>query len=307
MQHSATRQPPDEAVTSGRAKRRPERRRPVRLETHDRFGGTEGNEILTSATAVVLTGLLVAEGLTIVHMGGLVSAHMFIGMVLIPPVLLKLASTGYRFVRYYTGSRVYRAKGPPPLPMRLLAPALVATTLGVFVTGVLLLLAGHKSDTLLLVHKVSFIVWGVVFAVHFLAYVPRVVRSLRADWGAARREAVRRRPEGAAGGRRARRRRCAGTLAAAGDGRLARLTTCASGELVQGSARTLSEYRVGLAPPIGLALWCARRCAQCAPAAGELAWEIGIRAAAEFLQTRSRAFESSLPVVRPFCATSLLA
>jgi hypothetical protein len=55
---------------------------------------------------------------------------------------------------------------------------------------VLLLLAGHKSDTLLLVHKVSFIVWGVVFAVHFLAYVPRVVRSLRDDWGAARREAV---------------------------------------------------------------------------------------------------------------------
>jgi hypothetical protein len=54
-----------------------------------------------------------------------------------------------------------------------------------------LLLAGHKSDTLLLLHKVSFIVWGgVVFAMHFLVYVPRVVRSLRADWGAARREAV---------------------------------------------------------------------------------------------------------------------
>ena len=157
---------------------------------HDRFGGTEGNEILTSATAVLLTIPLIAEGLTIVHMGGLVNAHMFIGMVLIPPVVLKLASTGYRFVRYYTGSRPYRAKGPPPLPLRLLAPLLVATTLAVFVTGVLLLIAGHKSDTLLLVHKVSFIVWGVVFAVHFLAYVPRVVRSLLADWGAARRDAV---------------------------------------------------------------------------------------------------------------------
>jgi hypothetical protein len=168
MQHAARGQPMDEG----------------------RFGGPEGNEILTSATAVVITGLLLAEGLTIVHMRGLVSAHMFIGMVLIPPVLLKLASTGHRFVRYYTGSSAYRAKGPPPLPLRLLAPALVATTLGVFVTGVLLLLAEHKSDTLLLVHKVSFIVWGVVFAVHFLAYVPRVVRSLRADWGAARREAV---------------------------------------------------------------------------------------------------------------------
>src|SRR5207248_1398684 len=161
-----------------------------RLSRRNQLGGTEGNEILTSATAVVLTVLLLAEGVTIVRMRGLVSAHMFIGMVLIPPVLLKLASTGYRFVRYYTGSRAYRAKGPPLLPLRLLAPALVVTTVGVFVTGVLLLAAGHKSDTLLLVHKVSFIVWGVVFGVHFLAYTPRVVRSLRSDWGAARRASV---------------------------------------------------------------------------------------------------------------------
>ncbi len=161
-----------------------------RIERRHRFGGVEGNEILTSATAGVLTILLVAEGVTIVHMGGLVSAHMFIGMVLIPPVLLKLATTGYRFVRYYTGSRAYRALGPPLLPLRLLAPVLVATTIAVFVTGVLLLAIGHKSDTLLEIHKVSFIVWGVMFAAHFLAYVPRVVSSLRADWGAARREAV---------------------------------------------------------------------------------------------------------------------
>lgn len=154
------------------------------------FWGTDGNEILTSATAVVLTVLLVAEGLTILHMGGLVSAHMFIGMVLIPPLLLKLASTGYRFVRYYMKAPAYRIKGPPLLPLRLLAPVLVVTTLAVFVTGVLLLAAGHKSDTLLLLHKVGFIVWGVVFGVHFLAYIPRVVRSLFADWRAARREAV---------------------------------------------------------------------------------------------------------------------
>jgi hypothetical protein len=138
----------------------------------------------------VLTVLLAAEGLTILNMGGLVTAHMFIGMVLIPPVLLKLAGTGYRFARYYTGSRAYRAKGPPLLPLRLLAPVLVTTTIIVLMSGVLLLGAGHKSDMLLEIHKVSFIVWGAVFAVHFLAYVPRVVRSLRADWGAARREAV---------------------------------------------------------------------------------------------------------------------
>jgi hypothetical protein len=155
-----------------------------------RFGGTEGNEILTSATALVLIALLIAEGFTIVQMRGMVGVHMFVGLVLIPPVLLKLASTGYRFLRYYTGSRAYRAKGPPALPLRLLAPVLVAATIAVFATGVLLLAAGHKSDTLLFVHQASFIVFGVVFAVHFLAYVPRVVRSLRASWGATRREAV---------------------------------------------------------------------------------------------------------------------
>jgi len=41
-----------------------------------------------------------------------------------------------------------------------------------------------------MVHKIFFIVWGVVFAIHFLAYAPRMLRSLRADWGSLRREAV---------------------------------------------------------------------------------------------------------------------
>jgi hypothetical protein len=162
----------------------------VRLDRRDRTGGTQGNEILTSAAAVVLVFLLVAEGVTIVHMRGLVTAHMFVGMALIPPTVLKLGSTGYRFVRYYAGAPAYREKGPPLLPLRLIAPVLVASTVAVFVTGVLLLAAGHKAGALLELHKLSFIVWGVVFAVHFLAYVPRVVRSLRADWGAARRHVV---------------------------------------------------------------------------------------------------------------------
>jgi hypothetical protein len=125
-----------------------------------------------------------------VNMRGLVTAHMFIGMVLIPPVLLKLASTGYRFVRYYAGARAYREEGPPLLPLRLMAPVLAASTVAVFVTGVLLLAAGHNSDAVLQLHQLSFIVFGVVFAVNFLAYAPRVARSLLTDWGAARRAAV---------------------------------------------------------------------------------------------------------------------
>jgi hypothetical protein len=162
----------------------------TRLALRDRLGGTAGNEILTSVTAAVLTGLLVAEGLTIIDIRGLLTEHMFIGMVLIPPVALKLGSTGYRAVRYYTRSRPYRAKGPPKLPLRLLAPVLVASTIAVLATGVVLLSDGHKSDTVLLIHQSSTVVLAVVLAVHVIAYAPRVVRSLRDDWRAARREAV---------------------------------------------------------------------------------------------------------------------
>ena len=187
MRLPASSSPHNEPLASGAGGRSPA---PGRIHRRRRLGGPEGNEILTSAIGVVLTGLLVAEGVTVVHTAGLVTAHMFIGMVLIPPVLLKLGSTGYRFVRYYTGSHAYRAKGPPQLPLRVMAPALVVTTLAMFTTGVLLLAAGHTAGPLLEIHKVSFIVWLAVFVIHFLAYLPQVVHSLRTDWGSARRLAV---------------------------------------------------------------------------------------------------------------------
>jgi hypothetical protein len=180
-------------TTTIQPEERPRPQRTRRASRHGRLwrqGGIEGNEILTSAAAVVLVVLLIAEGITIVHMRGLLSAHMFIGLVLIPPVMVKLGSTGYRMIGYYAGARAYRLKGPPLLPLRLMAPVLVASTLAVLASGVALLAAGHKSSTVLTIHKLSFIVFGVLLAVHFLAYVPRVIRSLRADWGAARRRAV---------------------------------------------------------------------------------------------------------------------
>jgi len=153
-------------------------------------GGSAGNEVLTNATAVVLTLLLIAEGITILWIGGLRTEHMFIGMALIPPVLLKLGSTGYRFARYYLSTPAYREKGPPFLPLRLLAPVLVLTTLLVFASGVVLLIDGHKSNTLFTLHKVSFILWGVLFGVHFLAHLQRMLGSLLGDWTRAGRRRV---------------------------------------------------------------------------------------------------------------------
>jgi hypothetical protein len=149
-------------------------------------GGTSGNERLTSVTGALLLVLLAALGVTIIRIGQLLSVHMFVGMLLIGPLALKLASTGYRFVRYYTHDRQYVRKGPPPLPLRLLAPLVVTSTLVVFVSGVVLLFAGPGSrDTWFPIHKLSFFAWLALIAIHVLAHLPEVGRSLVADYGRA--------------------------------------------------------------------------------------------------------------------------
>ena len=72
-----------------------------------RLGGPDGNERLTAAVAVVLVVLLAVEGATSLRIGQLLRVHMFVGTLLVPVVVLKLASTGWRFLRYYAGSAAY--------------------------------------------------------------------------------------------------------------------------------------------------------------------------------------------------------
>jgi len=145
-------------------------------------GGADGNERLTAATAVVVLVLLAVEGATILFLRPLLSVHVFVGMLLIPPVALKLGAVGYRFARYYGGSRPYRLKGPPRLLMRVLvAPVLVAATVGLFASGVALLVVGPHRGIALGLHKASFVVWFGAMSVHVLAYVLRLPRLVGAD------------------------------------------------------------------------------------------------------------------------------
>jgi hypothetical protein len=144
--------------------------------------GVAGNARLTGAMAAALLVLLAAEGATIPFIGSLLEPHIFIGMLLIPPVALKLGSTGYRFARYYSGSPTYTAKGPPHIILRLLAPGVVLTTLALFGTGVALLLDGPPSETLVFAHKLSFIAWVVLMTLHVLGHVLEVPRLASADW-----------------------------------------------------------------------------------------------------------------------------
>jgi hypothetical protein len=144
-----------------------------------RLGGAVGNAHLTSLVGAVLIVPLAVEGATIPFLGSLLSVHIFVGMLLLGPVALKLASTGYRFARYYRQSDEYVRAGPPVPFMRfVVAPVVVLTTITLFTSGVLLIATPQRGAVLLL-HKASFVVWLGATAVHVLAHLVELGRALR--------------------------------------------------------------------------------------------------------------------------------
>jgi hypothetical protein len=149
----------------------------------DLDSGVEANARLTGSTAAVLVLLLAAEGVTVLRVHSLLSPHVFIGMLLVPPVLLKMGSTGWRFVRYYRGSPAYRRKGPPPLLLRLLGPVVVLLTLIVFASGIALLVGPHSTrQSLLFLHKASFVLWFGAMTIHVLGHLVETARLAPRDW-----------------------------------------------------------------------------------------------------------------------------
>ena len=142
-------------------------------------GGPEGNEQLTTITGVILIVLLAVIGFTIPQLSQYIWLHLFVGLLLLGPVLLKMASTGYRFVRYYTRDAEYMRKGPPEIALRLIAPMVVISTIGVFATGIGLIIVGPTyRNPMLLLHKLTFIVWVVFTSLHILGHLPAVGRTL---------------------------------------------------------------------------------------------------------------------------------
>ncbi|HWX09081.1 MAG TPA: hypothetical protein VNY33_03805 [Gaiellaceae bacterium] len=139
-------------------------------------GGTDGNARLTGTTAAVLLLLLAVEGATLLSLRSFLSWHIFVGMLLVPIVLLKIAATGYKFARYYRGSSAYRQLGPPTLALRLLGPVVVVSTACLFATGVALIVRTPGGGRLLLLHKASFAVWVAALTVHVLAHLTRIPR-----------------------------------------------------------------------------------------------------------------------------------
>ena len=145
--------------------------------------GVAANERLTSLTSGLLLVLLGLLAITVLSVRSLLPQHFLLGFLVIPPVALKMASTGYRFVRYYTGDPAYRSAGPPQVFMRLLAPIVVVSTVAIFATGFELWFFGLRFGSIWVeAHKLSFTVWGPATGVHVLGHLNRTGRAAAAEF-----------------------------------------------------------------------------------------------------------------------------
>ena len=99
---------------------------------------------------------------------------------------MKLASTGWRFARYYTRSSAYVAHGPPQMAMRLLAPLLVVATVVLFGSGVAMgLLHGNALQIARRLHGPASVIWLLLLGLHVLVYLGRALRDTAGDVGPA--------------------------------------------------------------------------------------------------------------------------
>jgi len=142
--------------------------------------GVEGNARLTALNGMVLLVLLAVEGFTVLGVRQMITLHVYLGVLLLGPVLLKCASTMYRFARYYLGATPYVRRGPPHIAMRILGPVVILASLAVIGTGIGLIYTGPSHrEPLLTLHQGSFIVWVAAMSIHVLGHV---VEASRQTW-----------------------------------------------------------------------------------------------------------------------------
>lgn len=137
----------------------------------------QGNRRLTTiVSTLALLPLLAGVGLTLLRLRSHIQLHIFFGLWVMPPLLLKLGSAGWRFALYYGGEPHYRRAGPPAWGPRLVAPVVVVSTVVLFVSGIGLWLVGPGADYggWFEWHRDSFIVWFFATAAHVLLHLEEI-------------------------------------------------------------------------------------------------------------------------------------
>jgi hypothetical protein len=133
---------------------------------------------------VVLLALFAVELATVLlGVWSVLTLHVVVGLLLVPPVLVKMASVSWRFFRYYRRDEAYRRRGAPAPAQRILGPFFLLATLAVFVSGIMLLLVPSAlGGNLKTIHAASFVVWLLLAIVHVAAHGRGLRRLAAKDW-----------------------------------------------------------------------------------------------------------------------------
>jgi hypothetical protein len=104
--------------------------------------GVVGNERLMALVSLVLLVLIMVEPVTSAFLRIWLPTHTVVGILLAGPLLVKIGSTGWRFLRDYLRAPAYVRRGPPPLVLRVLGPVLLTITLVMVGSGIRLVVTG---------------------------------------------------------------------------------------------------------------------------------------------------------------------
>src|SRR5436305_13205184 len=149
----------------------------------DEQSAVVGNERITALAGAVLLMLILVELVSAAILRTLLSIHVFVGVLLAGPLIVKLGSTGWRFLRYYTGSPAFVRRGTPHLALRVMAPLLIATTLVVIGSGIGLVVTGPRfAGRLLPLPGFRVLVWLPLLALHTLAHFRQLPPLVPDDW-----------------------------------------------------------------------------------------------------------------------------
>jgi hypothetical protein len=158
------------------AARRAEARRSARRDP-------DGNARLTGISASLLLPLVLLEVVTVVlGVKSVITLHVVIGLVLVGPVLLKLASVTYRMVSYYRGVSEYQQRGRPSVWRRLLGGALGGFFVLLLASGLVLIVgpsAAHSAARS--IHVVSACLVVVLLVAHLSIHLRTAARLASAD------------------------------------------------------------------------------------------------------------------------------
>jgi hypothetical protein len=146
------------------------------------------NERLTALNGALLFILLAAIAITVLLIRPLLVVHYLVGILLIPPLALKLFSSGYRFFRYYSGDAAFRLAGAPTLMLRfVVAPVLVVSTIVVFGTGLEMWVFGLRfGGAWLSAHTLSAVVFMIAVTVHSWSHLRRSAAAVAEEVSAPR-------------------------------------------------------------------------------------------------------------------------